>query len=247
MKSVARQDLGSDKFSKSFHTCCEYSFNMGMFQHGDDAPPIEGGRLDGSRRCRTFILCSRLPYSLSVSGIPSKELTPQGKLKAFYRGRWRRRRATLVRMRCTIPRMNSILLLVASPPNKPHAVAAEVDVVALPRDGVDLLGEDGVQHAPQQDVEVAEQEEEHGHLVRGFVCAHNHKEPLRQTRTPHEDACAEGQPLMMRDNLVRRVADGRLDEDVEAARDEDGRDEAQQEEEDHVVSHELSSTYLTLF
>ena len=27
------------------------------------------------------------------------------------------------------------------------------------------------------------------------VCAHNHKEPLRQTRTPHEDACAEGQPL----------------------------------------------------
>ena len=47
---------------------------------------------------------------------------------------------------------------------------------------------------------------------------------------------------MMRDNLVRRVADGRLDEDVEAARDEDGRDEAQQEEEDHVVSHELSST-----
>ena len=47
---------------------------------------------------------------------------------------------------------------------------------------------------------------------------------------------------MMRDNLICRVADGRLDEDVEAARDEDGRDEAQQKEENHVVSHELSST-----
>ena len=41
--------------------------------------------------------------------------------------------------------------------------AAEVDVVAVPRDGVDLLCEDGVQHAPQEDVEVAQQEEEHGH------------------------------------------------------------------------------------
>ena len=60
----------------------------------------------------------------------------------------------------TVPDSHAIIII--SP------VAAEVDVVALPRDGVDLLGEDGVQHAPQQDVEVAEQEEEHGHLVRGF-------------------------------------------------------------------------------
>ena len=47
---------------------------------------------------------------------------------------------------------------------------------------------------------------------------------------------------MVRDDLVGGVADRRRDEDVEAARDEDGRDEAQQKEENHVVSHELSST-----
>ena len=33
----------------------------------------------------------------------------------------------------------------------------------MPGDGVDLLGEDGVEDAPQEDVEVAQQEEEHGH------------------------------------------------------------------------------------
>ena len=31
-------------------------------------------------------------------------------------------------------------------------VAAEVDVVAVPRDGMDLLCEDSMQHAPQEDV-----------------------------------------------------------------------------------------------
>ena len=43
-------------------------------------------------------------------------------------------------------------------------MAGEVDVVAVPRDWVDLLCEDGVQHAPEEDVEVAQQEEEHRHL-----------------------------------------------------------------------------------
>ena len=47
--------------------------------------------------------------------------------------------------------------------------------------------------------------------------------------------------LMMRDDLVGGVADRRVDEDVEAARDEDGGDEAQQEEEDHVVTDERSA------
>ena len=42
----------------------------------------------------------------------------------------------------------------------------------------------------------------------------------------------------MGDDLVRCVADCRLDENVEAARDEDGCDEAQQEEHDHVVLDE---------
>ena len=46
---------------------------------------------------------------------------------------------------------------------------------------------------------------------------------------------------MMRDDLVGGVADRRVDEDVEAARDEDGGDEAQQEEEDHVVTDERSA------
>ena len=46
---------------------------------------------------------------------------------------------------------------------------------------------------------------------------------------------------MMRDDLVGGVADRRMDEDVEAARDEDGCDEAQQEEEDHVVPDERSA------
>ena len=46
---------------------------------------------------------------------------------------------------------------------------------------------------------------------------------------------------MMRDDLVGGVADRRRDEDVEAARDEDGRDEAQQEEEGHVVSDERTA------
>ena len=46
---------------------------------------------------------------------------------------------------------------------------------------------------------------------------------------------------MMRDDLVGGVADRRVDEDVEAARDEDGCDEAQQEEEDHVVPDERSA------
>ena len=45
----------------------------------------------------------------------------------------------------------------------------------------------------------------------------------------------------MRDDLVGGVADGRHDEDVEAARDEDGRDEAQQEEQDHVVPDERTA------
>ena len=45
----------------------------------------------------------------------------------------------------------------------------------------------------------------------------------------------------MRDDLVGGVADGRHDEDVEAARDEDGRDEAQQEEQDHVVTDERTA------
>ena len=34
----------------------------------------------------------------------------------------------------------------------------------MPGDGVDLLGEDSMQHAPQKDVKVAKQEEEHGHF-----------------------------------------------------------------------------------
>ena len=42
-------------------------------------------------------------------------------------------------------------------------VSTEIDVVAMPGDGVDLLGEDGVEDAPQEDVEVAQQEEEHRH------------------------------------------------------------------------------------
>ena len=46
---------------------------------------------------------------------------------------------------------------------------------------------------------------------------------------------------MMRDDLVGGVADRRLDEDVEAARDEDRRDEAQQEKQDHVVPDERTA------
>ena len=50
----------------------------------------------------------------------------------------------------------------------------------------------------------------------------------------------------MRDDLVGGVADGRHDEDVEAARDEDGRDEAQQEEQDHVVPDERTAGKVVL-
>ena len=102
----------------------------------------------------------------------------------------------------------------------------------MPGDGVDLLGKDSVQHTPQKDVKVAEQEEEHGHLFRRIckkkektsnkiahsdqfggcwrnlclfllpfciltfdLITHHHKEPLGQTRSPHENAGAKGQPL----------------------------------------------------
>ena len=52
-------------------------------------------------------------------------------------------------------------------PYKPYwaPVPAKVEIVAVPRDGIDLLGKDCVQHAPQENVEVTEQEEENGRHV----------------------------------------------------------------------------------
>ena len=57
-----------------------------------------------------------------------------------------------------------------NPPRTIHLspVSAEIDVIAMPGDGVDLLGEDGVEDAPQEDVEVAQQEEEHGYGLGGL-------------------------------------------------------------------------------
>ena len=43
-------------------------------------------------------------------------------------------------------------------------VTTQIDVISMPSDWVDLLCEDGVEDAPQEDVEVAQQEEEHRHL-----------------------------------------------------------------------------------
>ena len=45
-------------------------------------------------------------------------------------------------------------------------VTTQIDVISMPGYGVDLLSEDGVEDAPQEDVEVAQQEEEHGHGLR---------------------------------------------------------------------------------
>ena len=66
---------------------------------------------------------------------------------------------------------------------------------------MDLLGEHGVQHAPQQVVGVAQEEEEHGDDEGRVDDVPLGQDPLDQGGTPHQDAGSQGQPLVVGDNL----------------------------------------------
>ena len=87
---------------------------------------------------------------------------------------------------------------------------------------------------------VAQQEEEDrdGEVVSEEPHLGQHS--LRQAGQPHHHAGRQCEPLVVGDVVVLSPSHGRADVHVEGGRDQDGRCEAQEEEEGEVIHHELS-------
>ena len=66
---------------------------------------------------------------------------------------------------------------------------------------MDLLGEHGVEHAPQQVLGVTQEEEEHGDDEGRVDDVPLGKDPLDQGGAPHQDAGGQCQPLVVGDHL----------------------------------------------
>ena len=88
---------------------------------------------------------------------------------------------------------------------------------------------------PEQVVGVAEEEEEDGdgEPVGDHAPLGHH--PLQETGTPHHNARRQGQPLVVGDVVIGGGPHGRADVHVQGGRDEDGRGEAEEEEQGEVV------------
>ena len=84
----------------------------------------------------------------------------------------------------------------------------------------------------QQIMCVSQEKEENGHNKRWVDQVPFSQQSLSQTGAPHQHTRTQGQPLVVGYDLVSRVPDGRVDEDVEAGGDEDWSHEAEEEHQD---------------